>query len=272
MALPPLITLEEHFLASAVTNYYATLSSVIPLPESHLHVMKLLRELGQTRLSSMDSGRVSVQVISHRPNAIPIPASICSTANDELAAAIASSPDPSRFRAFAMIPTSEPEKCYQELQRCTKTHGFIGSLLDNTTDGRYYDDSSFWPIFQAHVDLNVPLYLHPAMQPDLLPLLYKGNYDPLISTFLANHGLGWHFSTALHILRLFAARVFDTFPNLRIIIGHMGEMLPFQLDRICRLAKTWPEHLRPKREFRTVLGRECKLLLLLDSYLGRPPS
>jgi predicted TIM-barrel fold metal-dependent hydrolase len=115
-------------------------------------------------------------------------------------------------------------------------------------EGRFYDDTFFWPIFAAHERLDVPVYLHPAPHPLTEASPLHGNYAPQVSAFLANHGFSWHAEVALHLLRLFASKLFDTHPHLKVILGHMGEMLPYQLDRIHKLIqRTWPASSKPRR-------------------------
>jgi len=247
----PLIALEEHFVSQAVTDYHASINAPSPLPAFDTEVMESLQEVGDVRLRAMDKGQVSLQIISHRPILIPIPPDVCKAANDELAEAIKFQPD--RFAAFCMLPTSYPEAAAQELERCVNELGFKGSLIGNLTAGRFLDDEFFWPVFRAHESLDVPCYLHPALHPETMDPLYNGNYSGAVADFLANHGFGWHAQTALHVLRLFAAKLFDHFPRLKIIIGHMGEMLPFQLDRIHRLiSKSWPHESKPQRHLMQV--------------------
>ncbi len=244
----PLITLEEHFISQAVLDYYARQGVETTLPESHSHIMTSLRDVGTQRLKSMDVGRVSIQVISHRPNSIPLPPEVCMAANNELYEAISSSPSPDRFAAFAMLPTLHPEAAAKELDRCVSELDFVGSLIDNMAGGRFYDDTFFWPIFAAHEKLDVPVYLHAAPHPLTEASSFHGNYAPQVSAFLANHGFSWHAEVALHLLRLFASKLFDTHPHLKVILGHMGEMLPFQLDRIHKLIqRTWPASSKPRR-------------------------
>ncbi|OAP58757.1 hypothetical protein AYL99_07847 [Fonsecaea erecta] len=214
----PLITLEEHFISQAVLDYYASQGVDTSLPDSMAHIMTALREVGPLRLKAMDGGRISLQVISHRPNTIPVPPEVCTKANNELYEAIKASPSPSRFAAFAMLPMLHPEEAAKELDRCVSQLGFVGSLIDNTANGRYYDDPFFWPIFAAHEKLDVPVYLHAIPQPitEATPApSFHGNYSPQVSNFLANHGFHWHSDVALHVLRLPHGRD-AAFPDYRI--------------------------------------------------------
>ncbi|OQU95044.1 hypothetical protein CLAIMM_01311 isoform 2 [Cladophialophora immunda] len=247
----PLITLEEHFISQAVLDYYASQGVDTSLPDSMAHIMTALREVGPKRLKAMDGGRISLQVISHRPNTIPVPPEVCTKANDELYEAIKASPSPDRFAAFAMLPMLHPEEAAKELDRCVSQLEFVGSLIDNTANGRYYDDPFFWPIFAAHEKLDVPVYLHAIPQPitEATPApSFHGNYSPQVSNFLANHGFHWHSDVALHVLRLFASKLFDTHRHLKLLLGHMGETLPFLIDRIHKLIqRTWPHASKPRR-------------------------
>jgi predicted TIM-barrel fold metal-dependent hydrolase len=235
----PLITLEEHFASSAVAAQYdaageASAYAMFPKP-----VQEKLMDLGSVRLAAMDREAVTVQVISHAPNRLALTPETCVKTNDELFAAKQKHPD--HFAAFATLPMAYPAEAANELRRCVRELGFVGSLVDNNTNGRFYDDPFFWPIFEAHVELDVPCYIHPTYHYDAMDVLYRGNYPEQIAESLALHGFGWHSECALHMLRLFAAKCFDAYPKLKIIIGHMSEMLPFQLDRICRLSETqWP--------------------------------
>lgn len=249
----PLITLEEHYISQAVLDYYAQQGVQTAIPEGLSDIISSLREVGPRRLKAMDLGGVSLQVISHRPNSIPIPAEVCTAANDELFQAISSSPSPKRFAAFAMLPTLWPEAAAQELERCVTKLDFVGSLVDNETDGRFYDDTFFWPIFAAHERLDVPVYLHAAPHAVGGSSPFQGNYAPQVSAFLANHGFSWHSEVGVHVLRLFASRLFDTHPQLKVLLGHMGETLPFLLDRLHRLIqRTWPAASRPQRHLMQV--------------------
>ncbi|KAK5064486.1 hypothetical protein LTR84_000319 [Exophiala bonariae] len=244
----PLITLEEHFVSKTITDYYVSQGQEQVIPEKVMDIMSKLLELGPKRLASMNNGKVSIQVISHRPNTLAIPPEICTATNNELYDAIQNSPDPTRFAAFAMLPTAYPDAAAKELKRCVEDLHFVGSLIDNTTNDKYYDDEFFWPIFAAHEQLGVPVYLHGAPHVLDQSSAYHGNYPPAVSDFLANFGFGWHSEVALHVLKLFASGLFDKHPRLKLILGHMGEHLPYTLERQHRLIqKTWPAATRPQR-------------------------
>jgi predicted TIM-barrel fold metal-dependent hydrolase len=239
---PPLITLEEHFLAEAAEDVKALYSEQMGnIPE----LAAKLSDLGPIRLRSMDEGRISIQVISHGPGAMS--SSQCKAANDQLAAAVKVHPD--RFAGFAVLPVADAGKSARELTRCVRELGFVGALIDNRSGNTYYDGVEYEPLWAVAQELDVPVYLHPtwptAEQRDLL---YTGNFADSATLSLSASGWGWHSDVALHILRLFSAGVFDKFPRLKIIAGHMGEMIPFMLHRIIQLSPRWGRRDRPFKE------------------------
>lgn len=252
--LYPLITLEEHFLAEAVVDYYHAQNRQDPYKETILirACRDELVELGDVRLRSMDQSQISLQVISHGPNTLSLDLETCIKANNQLVKAV--NEHPGRFAGFATIPMADPQAASRELRRCVQDLHFLGALIDNTCDGKFYDDPRFWPVFETAQELDVPIYLHPSYNEQTKPLLHDGNYHEAVAQTLGMYAWGWHSENALHILRLFAAGVFDRFPALKIIIGHMGEMIPFQIDRIIRItSKQWPQvGVTFKRQFRQV--------------------
>lgn len=221
----PLISLEDHFVSPTV-RAAAAVDNYTHFPPS---MMTQLQSLDTDRISEMDAGKVTLQIISHAP----LNASLenCRTANNELAEGIKK--NSTRLGAFAMLPMTDPSGAAVELERCIKDLNFSGVLISNHLDGQFYDDPKFWPVFAKAEELDIPIYLHPTFATEEeLDVTYRGNYSEGIAKIISGRGWGWHTETGLHILRLFASGVFDVHPKLKIIIGHMGEMLPFQLDRI----------------------------------------
>lgn len=238
---PSLITLEEHYVSHHIRSqqkkdHYAE----FPPP-----LVKKLESLGETRLSDMDAGSVNLQVISHGP--LDAKLSGCRSANDELAEACKK--NPSRFKGFAMLPMMDPQDAAEELTRCVKELGFVGALINNHLNGTFYDDDKFWPVFERAVELDVPIYIHPTFASDDMAPHYKGNFSDKAAMWMSIAGWGWHTETGLHVLRLWSSGLFDKYPKLKIVIGHMGEMLPFQLDRIVPMSQQWADN---KRDLRTV--------------------
>lgn len=220
----PLITLEEHFVSSALPPGADELGQHMELPPQ---LQSKLLDLDSARIKDLDAGSISLQVLSHGP--LDANASVCAKVNDGLKAAIEKYPK--RLAGFALLPMAEPEAAAKELERCVKDLGFLGALVDNHLHGRFYDDEFFWPIFAKAEELDVPIYIHPTFASEEMMGHYRGNYHENVAKALSAFGWGWHADTGLHFLKLFCAGLFDKFPKLKIVIGHMGEMLPFQFDR-----------------------------------------
>jgi predicted TIM-barrel fold metal-dependent hydrolase len=222
------ITLEEHFLSDKADKEDEYKQSGFPP-----HLIEKLQDLEDGRVKALDDGGVAIQVLSHGP--LNASSTTCIEINDGLALAI--SKNPTRLRGFATLPMSEPEAAASELSRCVEKLGFVGALIENHIDGKFYDDETYWPVFERAQDIDVPIYIHPTFASEEMMEHYKGNYPARVAGALSAFGWGWHTDTGLHILRLYAAGVFDLFPNLKIIIGHMGELLPFQLERCIRVSQ-----------------------------------
>ena len=223
----PLIALEEHYSCKEYQqDNPANKEKLSRFPPD---VAAKIASLGDLRIHDMDQGKVSLQVISHSPES-ESPLKLCKSANDQLYKAVREHKD--RFAGFAMLPMHDPKAASVELRRCVTELHFVGALIGNHVHGRLYDDNFFWEVFETAQELDVPIYLHPSAPHTDLAALYQGNYSQDIATILSIYGWGWHSETGLHILRLFASGLFDRYPNLKVVIGHMGEMLPFMLDRI----------------------------------------
>ena len=225
------ITIEEHFLSSGFANRIQEGSTEV-LRRGTLH--DKLMDLGEIRLRDMDASGIDMQVISHTTEARPVEGDegirLAREANDQLAAATKAHPD--RFAGFALLPMASPGAAAEELERAIKQLGFKGAIINGTTNGRFLDDPAFAPILERAAALDVPIYLHPAAPPEAVNKAYYAGLDPQVSILLSLGGWGWHSETGIHALRMILAGVFDRLPNLRIIIGHMGEMIPFMLKRM----------------------------------------
>ena len=236
--LPRIITLEEHFDSQA----FAASDELHGALPKHLH--DRLRDLDNGRIADMDAGNTSVQIISHIGG--PTPVDGCIRANDVLAAACARHPQ--RFAGWAALPMQDPQAAVVELRRAVNELGFVGALINNhTEDGSMYDDSRFWPVFEESEKLDIPIYIHPTYPVDNMSSHYRGNFDKFAEVMMAASGWGWHSECGLHILRLYASGLFDKFPRLKIVIGHMGEMIPYMFDRIARTSERWGNHTRDLR-------------------------
>jgi predicted TIM-barrel fold metal-dependent hydrolase len=194
-----------------------------------------LADLGDTRLADMDASGITVQVLSVAgPGADLVPGQpgidLARAYNDALAEACARRP--TRYRGFAHLPMLAPDAAANELERAVKQLGFHGALVNGATDGRFLDDAAFAPILARAEALDVPIYLHPGIP---TPAVRSAYYDGLPGNFsftLALSAWGWHADTAVHVLRLALSGALDRHPGLKLVIGHMGEALPFMLDRI----------------------------------------
>jgi predicted TIM-barrel fold metal-dependent hydrolase len=224
------ITLEEHF---------ATPTFLKALPAQHANNTALIEQLcdiGDGRIAAMDAAGIDVQVLSlTSPGAQSFDATesiaVAREANERLAEAVQHYP--SRFAGFAALPTATPDIAANELERTIRDYGFKGALINGHTQGRYLDDEFFWPILERADALQVPIYLHPTPPPQpVIATYYTGNFAPELVPLLMTGAWGWHIETATHILRLVLSGVFDRYPNLQFVIGHMGEALPFMLPRI----------------------------------------
>jgi len=194
-----------------------------------------LCDLGEKRIADMDAAGIDVQVLSlTSPGAEQLDVAeamaLAREANDRLADAIQG--HPTRFAGFATLPTAAPDAAAAELERTICAYGFKGAAINGHVRGRYLDDRFFWPILERAELLNVPIYLHPTRPPQpVIDASYAG-FTPLITDMLAGPGWGWHIETAIHVIRLILGGVFDRYPKLQLVIGHMGEALPFMLPRL----------------------------------------
>lgn len=196
--------------------------------------LPLLPEIGEKRLQSMDESGISMQVLSvSGPGADLLPGEegvrLAQDYNNLLAQKIAAYPK--RFAAFAHLPMQSPEAAAGELERCVKELGFCGALINGMTNNLFLDDASFMPILSKAQELGVPIYLHPNFPPKAVRDIYYSGLSDNLNTNLSSGAFGWHAETAIHILRLIASGTLDRVPKLQIIIGHMGEMLPFMMAR-----------------------------------------
>lgn len=226
------ITLEEHFVTESFLR--ATGAYDKAAPPWLVQLQPKLLDLGAGRIAAMDEAGIDVQVLSLAALGFDALDALTATAlsqdvNEELAAAVRA--NPSRLAGFASLALKDPGSAAKELERSIRKLGFRGVLLDGTTDGLFLDDPRFTPVLEAAVALDTPVYLHPAPPPEQVFDVYFKGLPEGVGQMLSIAGWGWHAETALHTLRLITSGVFDRFPTLQLIIGHMGEMLPMALAR-----------------------------------------
>ncbi len=225
----PVIAIEEHYWDEQLEKTYVGSEAGRPGEQSNR-----LHDFTGIRLAEMDAAGVDVQVLSHgAPSTQKLPpetaAAVTRGVNDRLAATIAG--HASRFAAFAALPTAVPEQAADELERTTKQLGFKGAMLHGLANGGFLDHQRFWPIYARAEQLDVPIYLHPSLpHPDVRRIYY----DDYVKDFpmVARPAWGYTVETATLAIRLILSGVFERHPNLKIILGHLGETLPFLVWRI----------------------------------------
>jgi len=220
------IALEEAFLHPKLREFYKP---------SYLKWLDMIRDrlsdVGPERIRRMDAAGIDLQVLSHvapgvqtldREPAIHLSREV----NDWLGDIVGKYP--TRFAGFAMLPTQAPQIAADELERTVTHFGFKGAMINAHTHGLYLDDPSFSPILETAEALNVPIYIHPFDPPQgIIDIYYKDRASMI-------QGWGWQVEVGTHLLRMIVGGVFERYPNLKVIIGHMGELIPFGLDRINR--------------------------------------
>ncbi len=229
------IALEEHYWDPEVAEFFTGNEGRAPATRARLD------DVGALRLKDMDEAGIDLTVLSHGAPSIQrlnpeAAVGIAQRANDRLREAVAAHPD--RFAAFACLPTPDPKAAADELERAVDKLGFVGAMVHGLTyvpggpeGGLFLDDKRFWPIFERAAALDVPIYLHPA-QPH--PAVIEAYYKDYVQRFPGITSASWGFTveTATMGLRMVLSGVFDAYPGLKIILGHMGEGLPFLLWRI----------------------------------------
>jgi 2,3-dihydroxybenzoate decarboxylase len=247
------VAIEEAFAVPELATRQPLTNVNIRITDSYAEMCgRKLVDFEHHRLPEMDEHGVDVQVLSLTVPGIQAEADPAAAranarlANDFLAEAVAR--HPSRFQGFAALPTQDPAAAVAELERAVVDLGFRGALVNDHTHGRYLDDPAYGELWSAFAELGVPLYLHPGAVPadnwhvlDGRPELYGATWS-------------WQAETGGHALRLVYAGVFDRHPGATVILGHLGEFLPFQKSRL-------------DSRYRT-LRVETPLLRAPSAYLG----
>jgi len=191
-------------------------------------VLQRIQDLGEARISDMDATGIDMQILSLSCPGVqifdaPTATALARSSNDQLAEAIRR--HPTRFAGLAAIAPQDPAAAALELSRGVRELGLKGGIINSHTQGEYLDQPKFWEIFAAAESLGVPLYLHPSTPP-------RQMIQPFLEAGLDGAIFGFGVETGLHLLRIITAGVFDRFPRLQIVVGHLGEALPFWLFRI----------------------------------------
>lgn len=237
------IDLEAHFYTKAAFDYLATRSDFpkfVKLKDHdgyHLQFAEninlfqddkfidILCDLGDNRLKAMRTAQLDTQILSFSSPGIDecfpdikASAKFATELNDIVHLTTKKYPD--NFKGFATLCPYHPEQGVKELERCVEQLGFVGWLAHaNFGEGKYLDNKEYWPLLEAAEALDVPIYVHPTVP--LTPSFAKHGFS------LAGPAMGFQFEAALCLLRMIYSGVFDQFPKLKVILGHMGEAIPF---------------------------------------------
>jgi predicted TIM-barrel fold metal-dependent hydrolase len=224
------VALEEHFTLVEIFDDSYAVKYLPPATRS-----KIL-DLGAGRLADMDRGGLEVCIISlTAPGIQSVPNTskaivLAQRANDHLAENIAK--NPKRLKGFAALPMQDPQAAAQELTRCVKELGFLGALVNgfsqvgSADSAVFYDLPQYRPFWATVQDLDVPFYLHPRLPLETRLQAYEGH------PWLAGPAWGFAVETSIHALRLMGSGLFDEYPKLKIILGHLGEAIPHGIWRV----------------------------------------
>jgi predicted TIM-barrel fold metal-dependent hydrolase len=229
------IAIEEHFLtpmyrqhvsANEYRNFYLSSRGRIM---GHDIIEENL-DIDERRIANMDANGVELQVLSFgspgpQGFAADVAIPMARDANDRLYQAIQQ--NPRRFAGFAALPAADPEAAADELERCVLKLGFKGAMIHSHQQGEFLDARKYWPMWERAETLGVPIYLHPALPHPAVVKAYFDGYEEL-----ARAPWGFAVDTSCHFLRLVFCGLFDAYPKLKIILGHLGEGLPFAMHRL----------------------------------------
>ena len=223
------IALEEHFITADFLQDTQKVDFSAMNPENASEFQTRLLDFDDLRLRSMDEAGIEISVLSLTDPGIQgiadtkTATELASKTNAFLSEKI--SKNPKRFRGFACLALQDPVSAAIELERCVNQYGFVGGLINGQTQGSYLDEEKFHPFWKKVEELNVPIYLHPGSPQHPSPT-YKNQHE------LDGPLWGWTVETGTHALRMVFSGLFDKFPGIKIILGHMGETLPYLLWRL----------------------------------------
>lgn len=208
-------------------------------------------DLESERLEGMDKNGIQFAILSlNAPGVqgildIPRAVMVAKKANDNMANAVAR--HPRRYAAMAALPMQDPDAASAELTRCVRELGFKGAMIhgyaqrETADNALYFDTPEYAPFWATVARLDVPIYLHPRMQQISRAPIYQGH------PWLMTAPWGFGVDTSIHALRLCGSGIFDDNPNLKIVLGHLGELIPFGLGRLEARMKFSPRGYRGKR-------------------------
>jgi 2,3-dihydroxybenzoate decarboxylase len=223
------IAIEEHFDSpgTAQESYDGAIFAHFPV-ETTRKIQSIITDVDDGRIAAMDSDGIDFMVLSQTTPGVQIETDtakatrIAREANDFLAERIQR--HSARFGGFAHLALQDPAGAADELERCVRQLGFVGAMINGHTNGAYLDEDRFTPFWERVVALDVPVYLHPADSYDS-PRVYRDRPE------ISGGVWAWNCETSAHALRLLMGGTFERYPAT-LILGHMGETIPFYLWRI----------------------------------------
>lgn len=221
------VACEEGFLTPEILAQNArTPGRLIVADGPTANLARGLTDIGAGRIAAMDAAGIDMQVLVLSAPGVQVyerdtAVSLARAVNDRVSDACRA--HPTRLAALAAIAPQAPHDAARELERAVRL-GLKGGLINSHTNGEYLDDQKFWPIFEAASALDVPIYIHPR---DPSPGLAAAS-----PAFMGNDSWAYGIEVGTHAVRLIWSGVFDRFPRLRFVIGHMGEAVPFWLPRL----------------------------------------
>ncbi len=235
------IALEEAITTPSTKAYLGITLKVAPSQQAAASLTQALENSDQ-RIAAMDEAGIDLFVLSQTSPGVQaekdagVAVRRARRANDHMRALVEQHPD--RYRAFAHLAMQDVRAACDELKRCVEELGFLGAMINGNTNGVYLDDECYRPFWERVAELDVPVYIHPA-DPHVQPWVLK-DYTVLQGTIC-----GWTTDNSSHFLRLLFSGLFDRLPGLTIILGHMGETLPYVLWRIDSRYEASPDPDRP---------------------------
>ena len=236
------ITVEEHFVSKKANEKVKEIMLKKHLASESMFTYdgfmnnSMICNLDDKRIAYMDEVGIDSQVIGYGNNN-PMnvggdeSVELCKMVNDELYEA--TKKYKGRFYGYAQLPFDKVDEAVKELERCIKELGFVGVLVNGTFQGHFFDEERFFPILKKCEELDVPIYLHPSeIIKNVQDAYYTGNWKPNVTLTFAGYGIGWHYEVGVHALRMILSGTLDKLPNLKFIIGHWGELLPYYFDRL----------------------------------------
>lgn len=230
-----IIALEEEFVTEKImkeminkmTDFRYTMQTSAEIIGENLD--KAFVDLGEKHIAAMDEAGIDIQVLSFCAPQIKDPGkSIEMMKEGNNRAAEVMKKHPTRFSAFAALPLADPKAAVAEFERTINTLGFVGGFVAGTINGEFLDNEKFRSVLEFAQAHNAPIYLHPFFPlHGLMESYFKGREE------LGGPEWGFMIDASCHFMRLVTSGTFDQFPRLRIILGHLGESIPYNLDRIC---------------------------------------